>query len=314
MKQAIVHVALVVRDYDEAIRFFTGILDFDLIEDSFVPDQNKRWVVVAPPGARGTSLLLARPSNASQEAFVGNQTGGRVTFFLGTDDFWRDYSRLVGRGVEFVRPPLETHYGTVAVFRDLYGNLWDLVEYVPGHPARMRMFPLVTAGTVLQTERLALREFTVDDDAFILDLLNQPSFLHYIGDRNVRTLADARNYIEQGPLASYREPGYGLYVVTLSGEHTRIGMCGIVHKPWLAAPDIAYAFLPQFEGKGYASEAARAVLEHARSEFGVDAVLGVVTPDNQGSMRVLQKLGFKRESTVVDPRTDTELVLFAQRT
>jgi catechol 2,3-dioxygenase-like lactoylglutathione lyase family enzyme len=135
MTQAIVHVALVVRDYDEAIAFFTEVLDFKLVEDSPVPEQNKRWVVVAPNGAKGTSILLARPSNTEQEAFIGNQTGGRVTFFLGTDNFWRDYDKLVERGVEFVRPPLETGYGTVAVFKDLYGNLWDLVQHVRGHHA-----------------------------------------------------------------------------------------------------------------------------------------------------------------------------------
>ena len=133
IKQSIVHVALVVRDYDEAIGFFTNVLDFTLVEDSYVPEQDKRWVVVAPRGSTGTSLLLARPSNPDQQAFVGNQTGGRVTFFLGTDDFWRDYNRMLSRGVEFVRAPLETSYGTVAVFRDLYGNLWDLVQHVPGH-------------------------------------------------------------------------------------------------------------------------------------------------------------------------------------
>ena len=135
MTQAIVHVALVVRDYDEAIAFFTTVLDFELVEDSPVPEQNKRWVIVAPRGARGTSILLARPSNEEQRAYIGNQTGGRVTFFLGTDDFQRDYRGLVERGVEFVRPPTETSYGTVAVFKDLYGNLWDLVQHVQGHHA-----------------------------------------------------------------------------------------------------------------------------------------------------------------------------------
>ena len=127
MKQSIMHVALVVRDYDEAIAFFTQTLDFRLVEDTYLPDENKRWVLVAPPGSTGTQLLLARPSNPLQEAFVGNQTGGRVTFFLGTDDFWRDYNAMVSRGIEFVRPPAVASYGTVAVFKDLYGNLWDLI-------------------------------------------------------------------------------------------------------------------------------------------------------------------------------------------
>jgi catechol 2,3-dioxygenase-like lactoylglutathione lyase family enzyme len=139
MAQALIHVALVVRDYDEAIDFFTNVLDFDLVEDTAVPEQNKRWVIVAPRGGGGASLLLARPSNDAQQAYVGNQTGGRVTFFLGTDDFRGDYDRLVGRGVEFVRPPLETSYGTVAVFKDLYGNLWDLVQHKRGHHAEVRV-------------------------------------------------------------------------------------------------------------------------------------------------------------------------------
>ena len=128
MKQSIVHVTLVVRDYDEAIQFFTEMLNFDLIEDRYQPEQDKRWVVVAPPGATGTSLVLGRPSQPGQEAFIGNQTGGRVTFFLNTDDFWRDYKTMVARGINFVRPPKEESYGTVAVFEDLYGNLWDLLE------------------------------------------------------------------------------------------------------------------------------------------------------------------------------------------
>ena len=128
MKQSIVHVALVVRDYDEAIEFFTKKLDFQLVEDTHQPEQDKRWVVVAPPGSSGTTVLLARASKPEQEAFVGNQTGGRVFLFLSTDDFWQDYQMMVLRGIEFVREPKEESYGTVAVFKDLYGNLWDLVQ------------------------------------------------------------------------------------------------------------------------------------------------------------------------------------------
>ena len=128
MKQSIVHVALVVRDYDEAIAFYTQKLNFSLVEDSYQPEQDKRWVVVAPPGSTGTSLLLAKVSKPEQEAFVGNQAGGRVFLFLNTDDFWRDYQRMVSVGVRFVREPMEQAYGTVAVFKDLYGNKWDLLQ------------------------------------------------------------------------------------------------------------------------------------------------------------------------------------------
>lgn len=135
MKQSIVHIALVVRDYDEAISFFTEKLDFTLIEDTYQPEQDKRWVVVAPPGSLETTILLARASNPKQEAYIGDQTGGRVFLFLRTNDFWRDYHKMVSRGIEFARAPKETEYGIVAVFKDLYGNLWDLVEFASDHPA-----------------------------------------------------------------------------------------------------------------------------------------------------------------------------------
>lgn len=128
MKQSIIHLALVVRDYDEAIEFFTRKLHFTLVEDTYQPEQNKRWVVVAPPGSTGATLLLARASTPEQTEFIGNQTGGRVFIFLETDDFWRDYNEMKSLGIEFVRGPNDETYGTVAVFKDLYGNLWDLIE------------------------------------------------------------------------------------------------------------------------------------------------------------------------------------------
>jgi len=127
MKQSIVHIALVVRDYDEAINFFCHKLHFTLVEDSYQPEQDKRWVLVAPPGATGTNLLLACAATPEQEAFIGKQTGGRVFLFLSTDDFWRDYNEMVSAGIRFVRAPKTAAYGTVAVFEDLYGNLWDLI-------------------------------------------------------------------------------------------------------------------------------------------------------------------------------------------
>jgi catechol 2,3-dioxygenase-like lactoylglutathione lyase family enzyme len=128
VKQSIVHIALVVKDYDDAIAFYTGKLNFDLIEDTYQAEQDKRWVVVSPPGSSGVTLLLARASNSEQERFVGNQSGGRVFLFLNTDDFWRDYEAMKSKGIKFVREPKEQEYGMVAVFEDLYGNLWDLLE------------------------------------------------------------------------------------------------------------------------------------------------------------------------------------------
>ena len=128
MNQAILHVALVVRDYDEAIAFFCEKLHFTLVEDTYQPEQDKRWVLVAPPGSSGTTLLLARASTPEQEDFIGRQTGGRVFLFLQTDDFWRDFNEMRASGINFVREPKEAPYGTVAVFEDLYGNLWDLIQ------------------------------------------------------------------------------------------------------------------------------------------------------------------------------------------
>lgn len=129
MNHSIAHVAVVVRDYDEAIAFYTQKLHFRLVADTYQPEQDKRWVVVAPAGSTGATLLLARASTPDQARFIGNQAGGRVFLFLATDDFWRDYYRMTDLGVRFVRPPNVASYGTVAVFEDLYGNRWDLIEY-----------------------------------------------------------------------------------------------------------------------------------------------------------------------------------------
>lgn len=128
MNQSLGLISLVVRDYDEAIAFYVGTLGFTLVDDSFVPEQNKRWVIVSPQGSGGAKLLLARAVGEEQSSRIGNQTGGRVFLFLYTDDFWRDFNNYKAKGVEFAREPSEQPYGTVAVFKDLYGNLWDLVQ------------------------------------------------------------------------------------------------------------------------------------------------------------------------------------------
>jgi catechol 2,3-dioxygenase-like lactoylglutathione lyase family enzyme len=134
MAQSLAHIALVVRDYDEAIAWFTDKVGFSLLADEYQSEQDKRWVLVAPPGSAGTSLLLARASTPEQEAFIGNQAGGRVFLFLATDDFERDHAAMAAKGVRFVRAPKAAPYGRVAVFEDLYGNRWDLVQFA-GPPA-----------------------------------------------------------------------------------------------------------------------------------------------------------------------------------
>jgi catechol 2,3-dioxygenase-like lactoylglutathione lyase family enzyme len=134
MRQSLAHIALVVRDYDEAIAWFAGMLGFAVVADEYQPDQDKRWVLVAPRGASegAATLLLARASSPEQAALIGNQAGGRVFLFLGTDDFDRDYEAMRAKGVIFVREPKQAPYGKVAVFEDLYGNLWDLVQFSVG--------------------------------------------------------------------------------------------------------------------------------------------------------------------------------------
>ena len=133
MQQSLAHIALIVRDYDEAIDFYVGKLGFVLLADDYQPAQEKRWVLIAPPGSesvpQGCSILLARASSPEQEAFIGNQAGGRVFLFLRTDDFDRDYAVMTAKGIAFVRPPMVADYGKVAVFLDLYGNRWDLVQF-----------------------------------------------------------------------------------------------------------------------------------------------------------------------------------------
>lgn len=128
MIQSIAHITLVVRDYDEAVAFYTRRLRFVVLEDTQLPEQDKRWVLIAPPGSSGTALLLARATTPEQTACIGNQTGGRVFLFLDTDDLWRDYNEMTALGIRFVREPKVMPYGTVAVFEDLYGNRWDLIE------------------------------------------------------------------------------------------------------------------------------------------------------------------------------------------
>lgn len=127
MKQHLAQIAIVVNNYDEAIQFYTQKLGFVIIEDTIL-SENKRWVLVSPPGSTGCCLLLAKAANEKQESRVGNQTGGRVFLFLHTDDFWRDYHQYKNNNVRFIRLPVTEEYGTVAVFEDLYGNQWDLVE------------------------------------------------------------------------------------------------------------------------------------------------------------------------------------------
>jgi RimJ/RimL family protein N-acetyltransferase len=159
--------------------------------------------------------------------------------------------------------------------------------------------------TVLETERLILRHFNLDDAPFVLTLLNEPSFLRFIGDKKVRTLDDARQYIINGPRASYERHGFGLYRVELAGSNTPIGMCGLLKRDELPDPDIGFAFLPDYWNKGFAFEAATAVLNYAREQLKIHRVLAIVNPDNDASIKLLEKLGLRFE------RMNGEVKLYA---
>jgi ribosomal-protein-alanine N-acetyltransferase len=149
--------------------------------------------------------------------------------------------------------------------------------------------------TILETKRLRLRRLTLDDAPFIVELLNDPAFLRFIGDKGVRTLDDARNYLLKGPLDSYARLGFGLYLTELREGGTPIGICGLVKRETLQDVDIGFAFLPQFFGKGYAFESAAAVMAHAKNALGIARVVAITSPDNDGSIRVLEKVGLKLE-------------------
>lgn len=165
--------------------------------------------------------------------------------------------------------------------------------------------------TILETERLTLRKITLDDAAFMLDLLNQPSFIQFIGDRGVRTLDDARRIIEDRYLTAYERLGFGIYLTLLRGTSIPIGICGLVKRDGLDDMDIGYAFLPQYWSKGYASEAASAVLTYARSTLGMKRILGITIPGNTSSIRVLEKIGLKFERMIRLPGEETDLKLFS---
>jgi RimJ/RimL family protein N-acetyltransferase len=162
---------------------------------------------------------------------------------------------------------------------------------------------------ILETERLSLREFTADEAPFVLELVNEPSFIQNIGDRGVRTLSDAVRYIEAGPISSYARNGFGLYVVTLKESGESIGMCGLIKRDALDDVDIGYAYLPRFWSKGYAVEAALAVKEQGRT-LGLKRLVGVTDPANTGSIRVLEKIGFRFERMVNLSADDIDLKLF----
>ena len=163
---------------------------------------------------------------------------------------------------------------------------------------------------ITETERLRLRKFVVEDAQFVLDLLNQPSFLRFIGDKNVRTVDDAKRYLITGPIDSYQRHGFGLYLVELKDSKAPAGMCGLLKRESLPHVDLGFAFLPQYWGKGYAFEAASAVLAQARDNLGLESILAITDPDNEASIKLLEKLGFQFERMVKQSDDAGEIKLF----
>ena len=161
----------------------------------------------------------------------------------------------------------------------------------------------------IRTDRLTLRRFTLDDADFIVELVNDPDWIRNIGDRKVRTAEDARAYLLRGPLALYERHGFGLYLVSLDATGERIGMCGLVKRDGLEHVDIGFAFLPAWRGRGFAEESARAVLAHARQDLGIERVVAIVSPHNQPSIRLLEKIGMRSAGRVKLPRDDDEEIL-----
>ena len=166
---------------------------------------------------------------------------------------------------------------------------------------------------ILETPRLVLREFTHEDDAFVLRLLNEPSWLRFIGDRGVRTLPDARRYLDDGPRRSYARNGFGLWCVVPKGGDAPVGMCGLIRRDTLPDVDVGFAFLPEAWGRGYARESAAAVLDHARDVLGLGRVLAITDPENAASIRVLERVGMRREGTVRMPGESIDLLLFGRK-
>jgi RimJ/RimL family protein N-acetyltransferase/predicted enzyme related to lactoylglutathione lyase len=285
VKQSIIHVALVVRDYDEAIAFFCQKLRFTLVTDEYQPEQDKRWVVVAPPGSAGTTLLLARASQPEQEAFIGRQTGGRVFLFLSTDDFWRDYREMKAAGIAFVREPKQASYGTVAVFQDLYGNLWDLIQ-----PSRAQS----NQPVVLETERLRLRPFKPEDAGAYAAMCADPEVMRYLSPTgDVLSREDAWRQMAMF-VGHWQLRGFGMWAAEERETGVFVGRIGLHYPDGWPDRELGWALCRRFWGRGLASEAARAAADYAFRQLGWTHLISLILPANSRSIRVAERLGAVR--------------------
>jgi RimJ/RimL family protein N-acetyltransferase len=166
---------------------------------------------------------------------------------------------------------------------------------------------------IIESERLFLRRLTLDDSEFILELLNTEGFIKYIGDRNVKTIGQANDYLLNGPLKSYETNGFGLSLVELKTDRTPVGMCGLLKRDYLDHPDIGFAFLPSYTGKGYAYEIVKEIIHHGLTKLHMENIFAIVLPENSSSIKLLEKLGFRYEKNFISPDTNEELRLYSMR-
>jgi len=293
MRQSLELVSLVVRDYDEALKFYVDVLGFKLVEDTHVPEQGKRWVVVAPPGSSGARIVLARASNPDQAAHIGNQTGGRVFLFLHTDNFPRDYGQYLAKGIEFVRPPREEPFGTVAVFRDLYGNLWDLVQPMPSTSAAPSEHVLDAA--LYQTARLVLRPPLRDDAAVLFErYASDPEVTRFLGWPMHASLNDTEAFLSFSQ-AEWTKWPVGPLLITSKENGDVLGATGLAFETSYRA-STGFVLARDAWGSGFASEALAAVLNIAAGA-NVRRLYALCHVQHGKSVAVLERCGFIREGT-----------------
>lgn len=296
MPQRLAQVALLVRDYDEALAYFTGRLGFRVVEDTPLGTA-KRWVVIAPPGPGGARLLLARAATPEQERTVGRQTGGRVFLFLHTDSFRRDYEAFRARGVAFIEEPREESYGTVAVFEDLYGNRWDLVQPRVTSAAADSRAPSSPAIPVLRSERLILRAFESRDVDPYAAMMADPEVTRFLGDGRPLSRVDAWRQIAI-LTGHWTLRGFGLWAVEEQSTGRFVGRIGCFEPEGWPGFEIGYVLARDAWGRGYAREGVAASLRHAHETLGRRDIISIIRPANTASIRVATAFGAVPSGTV----------------
>jgi RimJ/RimL family protein N-acetyltransferase len=291
MSQSIAHLTLVVRDYDEALAYYRDVLGFRVLEDTPLPD-GKRWLRVAPAGGQGVELLLARAASPGQARAIGDQAGGRVFLFLHTNDFARDHAALRARGVRFEEAPRVEPYGTVAVFTDLYGNRWDLLQPAGATPA------VDWTPPVLATARLRLRAFRPADAAAVFAHGRDPRLAAFATWPPHADLAASQAFVATH-LRAYARNAPATWAVADLADDQVLGAVGFYD--WVPAArrvEFGCWIGPERWGRGYATEAVRAAVAYALRELRLVRVQAICDPEDRASGRVLAKAGLSLEGTL----------------